>query len=425
MLAAASQVINLVGGLAFVVVGALLLYLRPARPGATAFAVFALAAGLQHAFGNLGAIFADEPYGAAIGIWRLPFILVAPMALTWATARLVGARALAWTAPFAIVAGVGALLLLLAPSQIVARNAFYQPAGEFLAAMPYLAVLAVASWLLCQRHAREGSPLLRRELRLLSLSTLPPLAYTAGYRLTLQLAGELDAGPVGRGYVALYTAALVTIGAIALRLAHAPEREARWLAWGSVGFVAVGVAQAMLTLGGFFEAYIAQLGGALRVFAALMLGYGLLKYRVLEIDLRVKNALAGTLAGGIVVMTFFIVSELASNFIADKTGSNAVGLGAAAILLVVEARVTRAGRRLAHRTFPEVTSGSGYLAGRREAVYRAAYESATRDGTIESLDRRVLETLAAELELDPNEVARIEGSVSRPTIAAGPVRTTS
>lgn len=402
----ASFVVNALGGLAFLIVGGLLLALRPARRGAIGFALFAVAAGLQYIFANVGSMLVDVPL---VGMLRLPFLLVAPLALVWGAARFHGHGARWATLPFLATGAAAALLLLFAPGVIVAPNGFYRPLGDFLALMPFFAGMAVAAGLLVAHHRRETSADLRLELVLLLSALVPLLAYSSGYFGLSYAVGlrEFALAPTV-GYLVTFALCAAVVIACCVLLWRAPERSAKWLAGISLVLLPAGILHALL------DRSWAQFGGMLRIAAALLLGYALLRYRIFDIDVRLKTSLARTLAGGLAVGAFFLASEVAETVVADRTGSTLLGLAAAGAFLVLETRLMHAGKRIAQRALPGVDPSERYLAQRKLVVYRAAVESAGRDGVMTERERTLLGTLARELKLTHEE----KGSIDRDFAAA-------
>lgn len=405
MILAASFIVNLVGGIAFLLVGTLLLALRPARASALGFAAFALASGGQHVLGNLGQILGDGPYGAALTAARLPFQLVAAPAIVWAAGRTRG-RAV-WPAyPFLALGVAGAASLLFFPGLLLGAGGRSTPLGEMLFTVPYFLAIALAVGLLAASLARERSEALRVELQLLLLATALPLGYTTSFFLA-------QVALVGAETSTLFLALMVTFGAglgVVLATCAVLARSGRAgvaLAGVCVAVVFAGAAQSYLT-----QSW-SQLGGLLRIAAALLLGYSLLKFRVFDIDVKVRSTLAASLLAGVAVGGFFLASEVAEMFVADRTGSALLGLAVAGGLVVLETRVTHASQRLAKRVLPRADGSEDYLAKRRVDVYRSAYESAARDGTLTEREHRLLQALARELGLSSEDVQQVERNAPR------------
>lgn len=394
-----SYVINAVAALTFIVVGALLLALRPARAGAVGFAAFALTAGAQHLFGNLAGVVEGGALAVLFAKLQYPFVLVAPLFIVYAALSYHGRVGIGWLAPFGFVAAAGAGVMAAAPRLLFDASGFETSVGTLLFSVPYFASIAVAGALLVARYARETSPRLRVELLLLICALLPYLAYAMAATVPLvwffepYVAWSLLALALGCLAVVLWTSVV---------LWRSGSRAARALAALDVAVAAIGIAQTTLIQ------EFAYFGGVLRFAAALLLGYGLLKHHVFGIDLGVKKGLAGAIAAGIVVAGFFLASEAAESLIEARTGSAAAGVVVAVALLVVETRVTHAGRRVAQRILPTVDATQAYFDARRDTVYRSAWESAAHDGRVTERERALLDVLARELGLTSDERSRIE-----------------
>lgn len=403
MLLTASFVVNILSGLTFVAAGALLLTLRPARAGAVGFAAYALLSGTQQILANLGsALTFGSPAASMLLALRHPFLAAAPVALVWGAARYANRREW-WAAPSALVSAVALGLMAVAPDTIVAPLGLSTDLARFLTSMPDFLALGLAALLLERKHDSERSAPLRQEALLLLFALLPFLAYNAGVSLVLFWANRAFFGvPVTAGYILTFCASLIAVALTSARLWRSGDPWARRLALGSVSVALVGIAQ------GFVDTAGVYLGGTIRIAAALLLGYGLLKYRLFDIDIKVKKGLARGIVAALGIGGFFLASEIAESFVADRTGSTLMGLAVAGALVVLETRVTHAGRRLAQRALPRVEDSVPYLDARKVTVYRSAIESAGRDGTVTPRERTVLSILARELGLTPDDATRIE-----------------
>lgn len=402
-----AYVANAAAALALILVGALLFVLKPARAGVMGFAAFALCAGAQHFFGNLAGVAFGTAWGPLLAMMRYPFLLVAPMFLIWATASYRGRAAVPWVAPFVAVALVAGAIMAIQPSVLFTSFGFEETPGHFLLTIPYFTAMALAAVLLVAHHKRETSPRLRLEILLLVGAFLPYLAYTAGVTIPLLWGNEFFPTIVTNGYLVMFGGCLVVVAWTSAALWRTGERGARVLAAVDVAAAVAGFTQSTLI------AEWAFFGGVLRFFAALLLGYALLKYRIFDIDLRVKKGLARTIVASVALTAFFLVSELAESVVADGTGSTIAGLSVAAAFVILETRVTHIGRKIADRALPRVVGSNDYLQERKHVVYRAAMESASRDGTVTPRERKILQTLARELGLTPEDMSRIEQDVTR------------
>ncbi|HVM45427.1 MAG TPA: hypothetical protein VM582_05775 [Candidatus Thermoplasmatota archaeon] len=151
--------------------------------------------------------------------------------------------------------------------------------------------------------------------------------------------------------------------------------------------------------------YLAVPGVATLLFQALLL-YGILSTQLFDIDLRLKRTLRrGTLVGaflGVFVVVAAIVEQWLQQY-GVLLGGLAVGL-----MLLALRPIERAADRLAERAMPAVQDTAEYRTVRKREVYRAAIESALREGDITEKERGMLATFASELGLTPKETHDIE-----------------
>lgn len=137
------------------------------------------------------------------------------------------------------------------------------------------------------------------------------------------------------------------------------------------------------------------------------LAYGILKVQLFDIDLRIKSGVRRSVVAGAFVAAFFLVSEGVEALVSGSAGTFA-GLAAAALLLVALRPLERGAARFTDRLMPGVLDTHAYRTVRKGEVYRAAVESAMRDGEITEREREVLATVAEQLGLEPTEVRAVE-----------------
>jgi len=395
-------VVNVAGGISFIVAGAVLLAVRPARRGVPAFALFAVASGAQQVMSNLPAFPGD-------GL-RHPLLAITGPLLVLAVSNYVG-RSLAWPVVFLLPMAVGSAAVILAPTLMLTRSGALTDPGHFLWSMPRFIAFALASLFLAEHYARVTGAL-RIETFLLLAAIAPFLAYTAGLSAPVfWINRALFDEPLLWGYLAVFAFCLASIVRVGSRLWSQTSAGGRILAAVSLGVAAAGWYQAVGTGGA-----MTQFGGILRVISALLLGYGLLKYGLFDVDLKLKWSLdRGTilaLFGGV----FFLVEEIAANFVSAALGTIA-GFAAAAILLLAFKPLRRATQRLADRVFPHVSNSPESVESRKLVVYRSAAEAAAKDGVITERERDMLAALVRELRIASADVARVEHEVLGGSVA--------
>lgn len=141
-----------------------------------------------------------------------------------------------------------------------------------------------------------------------------------------------------------------------------------------------------------------------------LLAYGVLRFQVLDVDLKLKwTVQRGTLAAAFGA-TFFVVAQLVQN-VASTTLGVVGGATAAGLLLFAIQPLQRAADRVADVALPRVAATPEYLASRRLEVYRAAVESAIEEGGIDAKERAILDRLQAKLGLPRQDATRVEAAV--------------
>lgn len=140
--------------------------------------------------------------------------------------------------------------------------------------------------------------------------------------------------------------------------------------------------------------------------AAGILLYGILRMHLFDIDLKLKWTLRrGTLLGAFVAV-FVIVSGIVEQW--AQRYNVLVGGAAVGLMLLALRPLERAADRLADAAMPRVRDTDEYRTVRRREVYRAAVESAIRDGIVTDSERDVLATLADQLGLTAGEARALE-----------------
>lgn len=220
------------------------------------------------------------------------------------------------------------------------------------------------------------------------------------------------------GLLMLWLAAAATMGLVvsltALGRASSPEAKFRArsyaLAFGAHDFI-WGVGG--LVVGGFvvFNDFTMNLmnWGTPQISTIILvplLGYGILRYQVLDIDLRLKFVLQKSTIVAAFATTFLVASELFERFL--NIDGTLIGLTAAIGIGLVFRRVEAGANALADRMMPAVEDTEAYRQDRKRALYRAAAEAAAADGVITTEERAMLDTLRREIELDAESAVALE-----------------
>lgn len=256
------------------------------------------------------------------------------------------------------------------------------------------------------RHALEGSlsPHQRKQIRMLALALVFwPALISGGSSLNLEY--SLYSRAVGVSV--LFIIACTWLYA----LSRAPVQERRAvmvLAWGTLGLALVGML-AVVVAGDYPAALDSGIMGIARTVGFGVLAYAILRDSLFDIELKIRWALGkGTLAV-MFLATFFVVANVAQGYFQTTFGW-ALGGVAAGLLFLVISPLQRLADRVASAAVPGV-SEPGYLAMRKEEVYRATLEEILCDGVVSTKERRTLFRLQEELGLSSDAANRLERQV--------------
>lgn len=138
-----------------------------------------------------------------------------------------------------------------------------------------------------------------------------------------------------------------------------------------------------------------------------LIGYGVLKTQLFDIDLKVKAGVRRAAVAAVFVVVFFVASEAVERVASARLGTVA-GLAAAGLLAFALTPLQRVADRVADAAMPAVRATPDYLQERKHAVYAAALEGARQDGVVTERERAILERLRRELGLTVQEAAGVE-----------------
>ncbi len=138
-----------------------------------------------------------------------------------------------------------------------------------------------------------------------------------------------------------------------------------------------------------------------------LVAYGVLRVQLFDIDLRIKRTLKrGTIAAAFVA-TFFVISELAGNYLSSQFGTVLGVLGTGALVFFLDP-IQRAAERLSDAAMPNTVDTPEYESFRKLQVYDSAVRAALEDGHISERQRRVLDSMIDSLGIDRNVAQRME-----------------
>lgn len=151
----------------------------------------------------------------------------------------------------------------------------------------------------------------------------------------------------------------------------------------------------------------------------LLVSYALVKYRFLEIDLKLKFVVRQSTVAAVFAGLFWVASEVLESFV-DISGLMWGVLAAAAIVLALKP-IQWLAQGVTERLLPTVEDTPEYRAERRLHVYRAAVDGAHKDQRITAAERDMLDHLRDELGLTGKQAAAIERQAAVAAQASGAV----
>lgn len=176
---------------------------------------------------------------------------------------------------------------------------------------------------------------------------------------------------------------------------------------GAIGILVI----AFVELDGPFDPVFLSVVSGLALVPAFGLGYGVLRYQILDLDLKLKKGIKGSTLAGVFIAVFFIVSEGAQVLLAGFAGSELLGVLAAGALVFVLSPLQRLAQRVSDTAMPGVEDTLAHRQERKTEVYRATLEEVLADGQMTAKDRRVLLSLQESLGLDGNDASHLEREV--------------
>jgi hypothetical protein len=185
----------------------------------------------------------------------------------------------------------------------------------------------------------------------------------------------------------------------------------RDICWGAV----YGVALVEVWTG---ASYIDSVTGDVRLMAYVagtlvaipLIGYGILRTHLFDIDLKIRWTIKQSTLAGIIVTIVFVLSEGADRLLSSELGSLG-GLGAAAIVVFFLAPLQRFAERVASAAMPNTENTPEYAAFRKMQVYEEAVSEAHYEGGISHKERALLVRLRDSLGITESDAAAIEGVI--------------
>ncbi len=138
-----------------------------------------------------------------------------------------------------------------------------------------------------------------------------------------------------------------------------------------------------------------------------LVAYGVLRVQLFDVDLRIKRTLKRSTVTAAFVATFFVVSELAGNYLSSQLGTVLGVLGTGALVFFLEP-IQRAAARLSNAAMPNTHETPDYESYRKLQVYESAVQAALEDGHVSNRQRRVLDSMIKSMGIDAAAAERLE-----------------
>lgn len=138
-----------------------------------------------------------------------------------------------------------------------------------------------------------------------------------------------------------------------------------------------------------------------------LVAYGVLRVQLFDIDLRIKRTLKRSTVAAAFVATFFVVSELASNYLSSQLGT-VLGVFCTGALVFFLDPIQRTAERLSNAAMPNTHNTPEYETFRKFQVYETALQAALEDGHISKRQRRVLNSMIESMGIDTTIAKRLE-----------------
>jgi len=142
----------------------------------------------------------------------------------------------------------------------------------------------------------------------------------------------------------------------------------------------------------------------------VILFYGVAKYRILDLDLKVKITIRRGALGGAAGAIMLIVQQAVEQYAGSEFGESGILVGAAVagIALFALTPLQRFAEKLGDKAMPQVENTDAYFTYRRVELYRVALEGMMRDGHLDLKETRALVALREELRITAADHDRLE-----------------
>jgi hypothetical protein len=404
-------VINVFGALLVAAVGAGVLLVRPRTQRSAAFGVHLAAFGGAFALHNFGS--RQVPWiNTALGLTTALLLVVGGLAMfrvAWLTRPAVNARPLLDAGVvLVVVALVTPMTVWVLANSAAANRELPQIVDAYPSDVFYLAIAAysvfvagvwTAAAVLTARAARPNIAAHEfGQLAILTSALMLFSSFLAGAYLLVDHPYFLRAG------VASTTMTVVLGGAWLLHAARTQHAAmARKAAFVILGIAAIGMIFTAVGLTG--------LGGPIRMAGAVLIAWGILRYQVLDIDVKLRWGLEQSTVASIFIAVFFIVSEGAQEVLGAAASNEWIGIIAAAGLVFFMAPLQRLAERVGARALPDARPPATMLDVEVRDLYERRLRSAWRDGALTRDERVLLDHLRERLRIPVEDAAAMERHV--------------
>lgn len=138
-----------------------------------------------------------------------------------------------------------------------------------------------------------------------------------------------------------------------------------------------------------------------------LVAYGVLRVQLFDVDLRIKRTIKRSTVAAAFVATFFVVSELAGNYLSNQLGTVLGVICTGALVFFLEP-IQRTAERFSNAAMPNTHDTPEYETFRKFQVYETALHAALEDGHISERQRRVLNSMVESMGIDTDVAKRLE-----------------
>lgn len=168
----------------------------------------------------------------------------------------------------------------------------------------------------------------------------------------------------------------------------------------------------------FFLEWITPL---VELVVAAVVGYAIVKYQLLGIELKVKRGTRYAMTGSSMVVVFFVANNTFQKVVEPVFAFTQLSFLLAALAATfVFYPIQRYAGKFTNRLFPETNATpQAYKLHRGREVYHAQVAYVLRDSIVTERERRLLEHLRLQLGLSREDATGVEGDVERALVAEG------